>query len=194
MSDRLAEMLEIARTIPKSTVSLLASYKDGAATRGHSFEISDEVADALFQAPCHYCGYKPSGKFSGIDRVNNNLGYVEGNVVSCCAWCNRAKGRFSVEAFMEWLQWVRSDSSALPDAPLPIPGSGIEWPESQSATVGPVRIMPITAEPDLGGLTVQEYVKAKVWGTGTPVRAKRPDLPRKPIRILRAHDYKSIAI
>jgi hypothetical protein len=42
---------------------------------------------------CFYCsGALPVAGY-GVDRQNNKLGYVHGNVVSCCERCNEKKGR-----------------------------------------------------------------------------------------------------
>lgn len=39
-------------------------------------------------------------KFNGIDRIDNNEGYVEGNVRSCCKTCNRMKSSMTAEMFV----------------------------------------------------------------------------------------------
>lgn len=47
--------------------------------------------------PCFYCGFKLGKQViagSGLDRLDSSLGYVEGNVVSCCKICNTIKGDF----------------------------------------------------------------------------------------------------
>lgn len=41
--------------------------------------------------------------FSGIDRVDSSGGYVPGNVLPCCAFCNRAKDDWTVGEFIERL-------------------------------------------------------------------------------------------
>lgn len=45
-------------------------------------------------------------RYNGIDRVNGALGYVVGNVVTACAFCNRAKSDMPIEAFERWLDRV----------------------------------------------------------------------------------------
>jgi len=42
--------------------------------------------------PCYYCKKAFVGSGFGVDRLLNNLGYILGNVVSCCGTCNFVKG------------------------------------------------------------------------------------------------------
>lgn len=44
--------------------------------------------------------------YSGIDRVDNSIGYTEGNVVPCCITCNKAKSKQTSEEFLKWVQRV----------------------------------------------------------------------------------------
>ena len=71
---------------------------------------------------CNYCKCPPSqiqypskkhskewrekGKliYNGIDRINNKVGYVLKNCVSCCKNCNRAKSDLSIENFNNWIK------------------------------------------------------------------------------------------
>ncbi len=99
---------------------LASAYRRSAQARNLAFELSDERLDALFQGPCHYCGAEPSQVsitrksrsapfvYNGIDRLDNSRGYVEGNVVSCCGRCNRAKGTMSREEFLAWVERVHA--------------------------------------------------------------------------------------
>ena len=66
-----------------------ASYKANAKRRGHEFLLSFEQFMLMWRKPCFYCGSEI--KTIGIDRVNNSVGYVSGNVVPCCKQCNVAK-------------------------------------------------------------------------------------------------------
>lgn len=77
----------------------------------------------LSKQKCVYCGLdhsniandrssngnKTSGTsimFNGIDRVNNELGYIDGNVVSCCKYCNTAKNTMSRVDFLAYIKRV----------------------------------------------------------------------------------------
>jgi len=47
--------------------------------------------------PCFYCNFKLGKKVmagSGLDRIDSSLGYIDGNIVSCCRICNCIKGNF----------------------------------------------------------------------------------------------------
>ena len=94
---------------------LLRVYRTNAATRGYPWSLTPSQAQVLFHQDCHYCGSPPEerriGKYaavlSGIDRVVNDQGYVPGNVVPCCKFCNRAKGSDSAEDFQAWILRLR---------------------------------------------------------------------------------------
>lgn len=92
---------------------LLRQYKSEAKKRGLEFLITDVEAHRIFTSDCFYCGAPPArvvvhpeynGRFmaSGIDRVDNNKGYIPGNCVPCCGTCNLAKREMTVDEFLGW--------------------------------------------------------------------------------------------
>ena len=96
---------------------LFGAYKNKSKKRGHVFEIEKDVFLKLVEGNCHYCGKSPSQElkskknslpflYNGIDRLDNSIGYVLGNCVSCCKTCNYAKRGMSVEEFREWIARV----------------------------------------------------------------------------------------
>lgn len=74
-------------------------YKSGARRRSHTFGLTLKDFETFWGKPCHYCG--ASIETIGLDRKNNNLGYIIENVVSCCTKCNDFKRRKSYDNFME---------------------------------------------------------------------------------------------
>ena len=68
------------------------------AQRGLILELSFEEWLKVINQPCHYCGNKNYSR--GLDRVNNNLGYLKDNIVSCCEQCNYMKSNYSVDDFI----------------------------------------------------------------------------------------------
>lgn len=92
-------------TYPKGEASfrsLYRYYKTNAEKRNYKFELSEKEFRNLVNDSCFYCGIKPSqivrrpqnnGDFiyNGIDRVDNNKGYITNNCVACCGICNNMK-------------------------------------------------------------------------------------------------------
>lgn len=68
----------------------LWDYKRRAKKQGVSFDLTKEDFEDLTKGVCEYCNRTPTTWF-GIDRVIPSLGYVHGNVVSCCYDCNLDK-------------------------------------------------------------------------------------------------------
>jgi len=60
---------------------------------------------SLIRGDCVYCGAAPD-PLNGVDRVDNNLGYIAGNIVSSCKMCNIAKNNHSVDEFLSWIERV----------------------------------------------------------------------------------------
>jgi len=42
----------------------------------------------------------------GIDRMNNEVGYIITNVVPCCKICNWCKSNLTIQEFREWINKV----------------------------------------------------------------------------------------
>jgi len=92
------------------------TYQCSAKKRGIYWGIDNEIFERIIQDPCTYCGALPSNKthnrrgdaivYSGIDRLDNSLGYIPGNVKPCCRQCNNAKATYSYERFVSWAERV----------------------------------------------------------------------------------------
>jgi hypothetical protein len=72
-------------------------YKNNAKYRGLIFELTKEQFEELIDGNCFYCG----DKGGGVDRVDNNIGYIVSNCVSACVICNRAKNKYSFEEYID---------------------------------------------------------------------------------------------
>lgn len=81
--------------------TLRGRYRRDARTRGYEFLLTNIEFDELIQGECYYCGSQKESSqmynfrelvhYTGIDRVNNDLGYIKTNCVSCCGVCNNHK-------------------------------------------------------------------------------------------------------
>jgi 5-methylcytosine-specific restriction endonuclease McrA len=88
--------------IPRCYKTAWRYHRKNCLRRGVSNRISFAAFCALIASNCVYCGKYPRNTvryknftflYQGIDRMDNRLGYVPGNVVACCAECNSIKGK-----------------------------------------------------------------------------------------------------
>lgn len=78
--------------------------------------ISFKNFSEIINKNCFYCDSEPSNvfvhvtgetyKYSGIDRIDNKIGYIKHNVVPCCKICNKAKNEMTTDEFLDWLKRV----------------------------------------------------------------------------------------
>lgn len=91
-------------------------YRSNAKRRGINFNINYEQFVLLSSKCCHYCGEPPKQilraryakcngvyMYNGLDRLNNDIGYVFENLVPCCKICNRAKYNMTEQDFIIWI-------------------------------------------------------------------------------------------
>lgn len=118
-SERIIE-LNKSRKLPNNESglnNLYYKYKRDAEKRGYEFQLTKEFFNEITQKDCNYCGSSPSSLrsisksqkdgdkycYNGIDRINNDLGYIEGNCTPCCGVCNIAKRSMTLDDFRNWV-------------------------------------------------------------------------------------------
>jgi hypothetical protein len=68
---------------------MLSSYKNKDLKKGMVFNLSKEYfLNQILLQPCIYCG---DTEKIGADRIDNNKGHEESNVVPCCVSCNTTR-------------------------------------------------------------------------------------------------------
>jgi hypothetical protein len=84
------------------------TYRGNANALNRDFELSYQEFKQLVLGKCHYCLAPPEERvytignrifrrrLNGVDRVDNDQGYVKDNVVPCCKSCNSRKNVRSV--------------------------------------------------------------------------------------------------
>lgn len=91
------------------------NYKYQARKRNHRFELTKEQFRKIVRSDCFYCGRPPQqyqkykGEkfiYNGVDRMDNNKGYILSNCVPACMQCNWAKMNFTIQEFMAWVKRV----------------------------------------------------------------------------------------
>jgi hypothetical protein len=92
---------------------LYATYNNNAFIKNREFTLTKEQFKSLTVANCVYCGDGPKSigrsstektgayLYNGVDRVDNNIGYIFENCVTCCKTCNWMKRVQSQDEFYE---------------------------------------------------------------------------------------------
>lgn len=89
-------------------------YRGNARHTNTVFELSIEEFIVIVRQPCYYCGTSDNKvnvahrlnkiyqlRVNGIDRFDNNLGYILSNCVPCCGPCNRAKLQMTAKQYID---------------------------------------------------------------------------------------------
>jgi hypothetical protein len=87
---------------------IYGDYQRSAKKRKLEFALSRERFAELIQQPCYYNQIEKSNnyngyRYNGLDRIDSTKGYIEGNVVPCCKYCNRAKSDMRPDSFTAWV-------------------------------------------------------------------------------------------
>jgi hypothetical protein len=120
------------RTIPAFNQLYNHTYKGRCSSeRNLEFDIEREDFKRLTSSNCHYCGAPPSAKmkstagaeyvYNGLDRLDNDVGYIMSNVVPCCSICNHAKHTLGYQQFTEWILRAAAHLTVSSSAGAPLP-------------------------------------------------------------------------
>jgi len=109
------------KTLPDGKAALhrlFRNYKNNADQKGIEFIVDLDEFQRITSSNCHYCGQEPTPmpmtnrrhqttyNRNGIDRVDDTKGYISGNCVACCKWCNYAKRERTPQEFLLWVRRV----------------------------------------------------------------------------------------
>lgn len=83
-----------------ATEARYRKYFKSAGMRSFAFELSYNEFERIVKDKCHYCRTSADKVVMGVDRKDNKVGYVIGNCLPACKWCNMAKGKMSYTAFL----------------------------------------------------------------------------------------------
>ncbi len=102
-----------------SQTALFFRYQRSAKYHDRDFTLTFDQFIKIASTNCYYCDRKPESKskkgyvifyYNGVDRVDNNRGYVPDNVVPCCTICNTKKGGVTISILnkvLEFLKYVK---------------------------------------------------------------------------------------
>lgn len=80
------------------------SYNARSIKKNIEFTLSEDTFFIALHTQCYICGKSGVHNELGLDRMDNNIGYVEGNIAPCCWDCNRAKSNLKTLPFLRWLK------------------------------------------------------------------------------------------
>jgi hypothetical protein len=95
--------VEARRRYNSKFTSKFSILRASAKKRGMECTLSFQEYIEIISLPCFYCRGSLPKEGSGIDRINSDIGYVQGNCRSCCTACNRAKSDMTESEFKEWI-------------------------------------------------------------------------------------------
>lgn len=104
------EAPKIHRLLPNNQAHINETwykYKIKCKQKSLPFNLSKSKFFKLVKSACYYCGRIPSIR-NGVDRKDNNKGYIRGNCLPCCKICNRAKSSMPYEDFIDWIVDIRN--------------------------------------------------------------------------------------
>jgi rfaE bifunctional protein nucleotidyltransferase chain/domain len=96
---------------------LFSFYKSNANRRKIGFDLNFDTFLEMINQKCFYCAREPFNTYcknnrtclyNGIDRVDNKLGYLINNVVTCCKYCNKLKGTHDVDIFLDTARRIKT--------------------------------------------------------------------------------------
>lgn len=104
--------------------TLFRIYENIAKRKKMDFLLTKKQFKKLTQENCYYCGKEPAQiikgknsngeyKYNGIDRIDNMLGYIFNNCVSCCKLCNMMKKDLIQKEFYEHIKKIYNYSYAI---------------------------------------------------------------------------------
>jgi hypothetical protein len=89
--------------------ALYTNYKSEARRRKRKiFDLKFDDFKKLINSNCTYCNVS---NCRGIDRIDNNIGYVLENSTPCCHRCNRMKSDLSVPLFLAHIKKIYESNS-----------------------------------------------------------------------------------
>lgn len=98
---------------------LYCQYRSGAVKRNLDFLLTEDDFYPYLHKPCQVCkrinvnriSYSDHTSYldyNGIDRIDNDIGYVLGNLRTLCGDCNKAKSAMGNDRFEKWIEAIRS--------------------------------------------------------------------------------------
>lgn len=88
----------------RKSLRYLSNYNFMDKKINESNDLTVEFIESIIIQPCLYCGETEK---IGLDRLDNNKGHLQSNVVPCCLRCNLIKGTMPYEAWQNLVPAIK---------------------------------------------------------------------------------------
>ncbi len=100
------ELFEKQEAIAIEIKEVWRNLQRNAFLKKNLFTLTQQEFEKLVIQPCYYCGFYSNYKFIGIDRIDNNKGYLINNCVPACSMCNMMKAANHPNAFLDKIDLI----------------------------------------------------------------------------------------
>ena len=98
-----------ADVFPHSKGATLKGLEERSKKKAIPLDLTEETFAQVHEKGCYLCGKTNTDKHrNGTDRIQNDLGYVVGNVRACCGECNYMKKDVDLGVLKQKLQQIYS--------------------------------------------------------------------------------------
>lgn len=91
--------------IPGDPKNLLHDCKSSDKKKGLTCDLDLEFIVELISKGCSYCQEKEI--LMSLDRIDNSVGHIKSNVISCCVRCNYLRGNMPYDAWLVVVKGVK---------------------------------------------------------------------------------------
>lgn len=108
-------------------------YRQRARATGREFHLSLPQLKFVSLLPCVYCGKEPDNllrrkyvvdgvldyppemeiRYSGLDRIDSEKGYILGNILPCCWQCNKIKSAMPLDEFLALIARIQKHNPSV---------------------------------------------------------------------------------
>lgn len=145
-------------------------YRRNAIKRGLSFELTVYQFIAIVRCYCVFCGENSAPR--GVDRRDNNKGYLHDNCQSCCGPCNKLKSAESEQTFLRLILKIAKHQEGLQTQKAlnpPVPPQTSPEPTKEPT----VPSDPETLEQGQTELSIQLRPRFRIHGPAFSAEARR---------------------
>ena len=107
------KMIVLNESHKKSSPHQYQIYLKNALVKNVEFSLTLEDFQTITNNNCFYCDEMNYRGFQGIDRIDQTVGYIQGNCVPCCKMCNYMKGSLHENMFLKRVEHIMTHQGKI---------------------------------------------------------------------------------